>query len=45
MLRALQVAAQVPVWLERRAEGRVHSLYTRACNLLWGEDTVPGLIR
>jgi hypothetical protein len=40
MIQALRVAVQVPEWLERRREGRVHSRFAGACNLAWGDDLI-----
>jgi hypothetical protein len=40
LLQALHVSDRVFAWLEQRPEGRVHSLFDRACNLDWGDDLI-----
>lgn len=44
MKRALRVAAQVLTWVGERPQGRVHSVFAKACNLAWG-DWLISLVR
>lgn len=39
-MRALRVDAPVLAWMEERPEGRVHSVFARACNLSWGDRLI-----
>jgi hypothetical protein len=40
MHKALRVAAPVRVWVEQQPEGRVHSVFAKACNLAWGDEWI-----
>lgn len=39
-MRALRVDATVLAWVEQQPEGRVHSVFARACNLAWGDRLI-----
>jgi len=40
MLQAVRMDIRVADWLAGRPEGRVHSLFSRACNLAWGAHLI-----
>ena len=40
MHKALRVSAQVLAWVGQQPEGRVHSVFARACNLAWGDHLI-----